>query len=119
MAADAQKFLGARYVFGGSSPAGFDCSGFVHYIVLQALGISLGRDTYAQAAAGVPVSANQLQPGDLVFFQNTYRWGISHVGIYIGGGMMVSAANERTGVGVQPVWDGYWGPRFHSARRIA
>jgi cell wall-associated NlpC family hydrolase len=114
----ARQYTGARYRFGGSTPAGFDCSGFVRFVVLQATGILLGRDVVAQASAGVPVEPANLRPGDLVFEQNTYLRGLAHVGIYIGDGKMISAENERTGVRIASIWDSYWGPRFHSARRV-
>jgi cell wall-associated NlpC family hydrolase len=113
-----RKYVGSRYVWGGTGPAGFDCSGLVRYVVAEAVGIQLGRDVFAQATAGEPIAPGDLQPGDLVFHQNTYRWGLSHVGIYIGNGQMVSAQSESTGVRVVNIWDGYWGPRFHSARRL-
>lgn len=119
MAALAQRLIGAPYVFGGSTPAGFDCSGFVGYVARNAAGVQLGRDVFAQIGAGVAVDAKDLRPGDLVFQKNTYRWGLSHVGIYIGGGKMVSAQSESTGVTVANIWDGYWGPRYAGARRIA
>jgi cell wall-associated NlpC family hydrolase len=119
IAALAQRYVGAPYRWGGSSPAGFDCSGLVRYVVRQAAGVELGRATGAQAVAGAPVAPSDLRPGDLVFQKNTYRAGLSHVGIYIGEGRMVSAEGERVGVRVAAIWDGYWGPRFYSARRIA
>jgi len=114
----ARRYLAYPYAWGGSSPGGFDCSGFTMYVANQALGHRLGRDTGAQIGAGRAVDARELQPGDLVFFVNTYQPGLSHVGIYIGGGQMIGAASERTGVAIANVWDGYWGPRFYAARRL-
>lgn len=119
MAAMAQRLIGAPYVYGGSTPAGFDCSGFVGYVARNAAGVQLGRDVFAQIGVGVAVDAKDLRPGDLVFQKNTYRWGLSHVGIYIGGGKMVSAQSESTGVMVANIWDSYWGPRYAGARRLA
>jgi cell wall-associated NlpC family hydrolase len=81
----AMKYLGIPYAWGGASPAGFDCSGLVMYVYAQ-LGILLPHYAAAQYGFGSPVSRDQLQPGDLVFFD-----GLSHVGIYIGGGQLVHA----------------------------
>lgn len=114
----AMQYAGVPYVFGGTTPAGFDCSGFVQFVARKALGIHLGRDVAAQYGAGDAIGSNDLQPGDLVFFKNTYRWGLSHVGIYIGNGRMINAQSESAGVKVQYIWDSYWGPRYAGARRI-
>ncbi|HET8632132.1 MAG TPA: SH3 domain-containing C40 family peptidase [Thermomicrobiales bacterium] len=114
----AMKYVGYPYVWGGTSPGGFDCSGFTYYVIKQVLGTNIGTSTGVQIGVGTPVSAKNLQPGDLVFFQNTYQAGLSHVGIYIGGGQMVHAGSERTGVTISNIWDSYWGPRYYAARRI-
>ena len=85
----AYQFLGTPYVWAGTSPSGFDCSGFTQYVFRNAAGVSLPRTTYDQINVGVAVSYNDLQPGDLVFFGqvgNTH-----HVGIYVGGGMYIHA----------------------------
>jgi cell wall-associated NlpC family hydrolase len=74
---------------------------------------------FAQARAGVPVVPADLRPGDLVFHQNTYQAGLSHAGIYIGGGRFIHAANASTGVIISDLWDGYWGSRFYTARRVS
>ena len=113
----AMRYLGYPYVWAGASPSGFDCSGFTMYVFDRAIGLGIGHALGGQVAAGVPVSADNLQPGDLVFFENTYEPGLSHVGIYIGGGQMVHAGSERTGVVISNIWDGYWGPKFYAARR--
>jgi len=86
----AQQFLGVPYVWGGSSPSGFDCSGFVQYVFARC-GIDLPRTADVQATAGIPVSKAELQPGDLVFFAGDYV-NISHVGIYVGNGKMIHAS---------------------------
>jgi len=89
----AQQFLGVPYVWGGSSPNGFDCSGFVQYVYAQQ-GISLPRTADIQATAGYPVDKEDLQPGDLVFFAGDYV-NISHVGIYVGDGKMIHASSSN------------------------
>jgi cell wall-associated NlpC family hydrolase len=114
----AMRYLGYPYVWAGSSPSGFDCSGFTMYVMNLALGVNIGHLVDGQFGAGVAVSAKALEPGDLVFFQNTYKAGLSHVGLYIGGGQMVHAGSERTGVVVSNIWDSYWGPKYYGARRI-
>ncbi len=83
---EAAKYLGTRYVYGGSSPSGFDCSGLVQY-ACRKQGISVGRSSRDQFRNGVSVSRDNLQPGDLVFFGSGGR--VSHVGIYAGGGQMI------------------------------
>ena len=118
IAATAMKYLGAPYVWGGTSPSGFDCSGFVYFVVNQVTGGGFPRDMSGQASMGTQVDPSDLQPGDLVFQQNTYQWGLSHAGIYIGNGQFISAENESTGVAIANLWDSYWGPRFYTARRL-
>ena len=118
IANEAMKYLGYPYVWAGTTPSGFDCSGFVYYIVNKVLGGGFPRDMGSQVASGTYVDANYLQPGDLVFQQNTYQWGLSHAGIYIGNGQFISAANESVGVTISNLWDSYWGSRYYTARRI-
>ncbi|UWG95349.1 NlpC/P60 family protein [Dehalobacter sp. DCM] len=94
----ALSYVGSPYVFGGSSPKGFDCSGFVMY-VYKAAGVNLPHSSFAQFASGTSVAKSDLQPGDLVFF-STYSSGASHVGIYVGSGKFVHAYNYSYGVTV-------------------
>lgn len=106
--------VGVGYKWGGKTPAGFDCSGFVYY-AMQKAGKSVG---YASAAGyyGMGTAVSTPQVGDLVFFQNTYKAGISHVGIYIGNGQMVSAASG--GVQVDNVHGAYWKDHFVGYKRF-
>jgi peptidoglycan DL-endopeptidase CwlO len=112
----AMQYRGAPYRFGGASPRGFDCSGFVYYVLNKA-GISIGRTIPYQINAGPRVSRSNLQPGDLVFFANTYKSGLSHAGIYIGGGKFINAANESVGVVVSDLGSSYWSSHYSMAVR--
>jgi len=115
---EAMKYIGTPYVWGGTSPRGFDCSGFMLYSVRQATGKQLPRSTYDQVGAGVYVAKENLQPGDLVFFANTYGVGVTHAGIYLTGGRFIHAENEGTGVVISSINDGYYRTKYYSARRI-
>jgi peptidoglycan DL-endopeptidase CwlO len=109
----ARRFLGVRYVYGGSSPrSGFDCSGFVRYVYAH-FGVSLPHSSYAQWNMGVSVPRDQLQPGDLVFFD-----GLGHVGLYIGGGLFVHAPHTGTVVQVSSLDGGWYAASYVGARRI-
>lgn len=111
-------FRGTRYVMGGTSRSGFDCSGFVRYILGAASGVALPRTATEQYYHGSKISNCQLQPGDLVFFKNTYKHGISHVGIYVGGGKFVHAANSHKGVRMDHLSDSYYQSHYAGARRV-
>ena len=110
----AQKYKGCSYVYGGSSPSGFDCSGFTLY-VYQLHGVSLNRTAAGQYSNGVAVNKSDLQPGDLVMFGKS---GINHVGIYIGGGQMIHAANASRGVTTDTINSGYYYDNYVGARRV-
>jgi cell wall-associated NlpC family hydrolase len=112
----AQQYVGSAYRWGGASPAGFDCTGFVLWVYGQ-FGVALPHNEAGQLASGSRVSSDDLQPGDVLVFANTYRRGLSHVGIYIGEGQFVHAVDERHGVQVSSLWDSYWSPRFVGASR--
>ncbi|WP_424475407.1 NlpC/P60 family protein [Oceanobacillus kimchii] len=100
--------LGTPYVWGGKSPSGFDCSGFVSWAFAQG-GISIPSSTSALASTGSKVSASNMQPGDIVFF-DTYKTN-GHVGIYLGGGQFIGAQNS-TGLAVADMTSGYWADKF-------
>ena len=109
----AKKYLGTRYVYGGTTPSGFDCSGFTQYVFKQH-GVSLSRTAAAQAGNGVSVDKSNLQPGDLVFFYSP----ISHVGIYVGGGSFIHASSTGTGVTTSSLNSGYYTNKYVGARRV-
>jgi cell wall-associated NlpC family hydrolase len=116
----ARRYLGVPYVFGGSNPAtGLDCSGLVQ-LVFRQVGIALPRTAQLQYEATLRVAQDQLQPGDLVFFARTYTdphdW-ITHVGIYIGGGLQINAPTTGQVVSIQPVFSGFWGAHFAGGGR--
>lgn len=111
----AYSMLGVPYMFGGMSPGGFDCSGFVCYVFRQA-GISLPRMADTQYDAVTHVNTSGLRSGDLVFFQ-TYAPGASHVGIYVGDGKFIHASSSK-GITVSEVFTGYWGARYLGAGRV-
>jgi len=113
-----ERWLGVPYVFGGCSATGVDCSCLVQ-LVFGSLGINVPRTAAEQYAATARVSREALRPGDLVFFANTYMPGISHVGVYIGGGQQINAPTEGQRVSVQPVFDGYWGAHFVAGGRVS
>ena len=107
----AMRYLGTPYVWGGASPSGFDCSGFVMYVYAQ-MGVSLPHSSYAQYGAGVAVSQDQLEAGDLVFFD-----GLGHVGIYIGGGQFIHSPHTGDFVKVSSL-TGWYAATYVGARRI-
>lgn len=109
----AMKFVGYPYVYGGSSPSGFDCSGFTSY-VYKHFGVSLSRTAAGQYSNGTAVSRANLQVGDLVMFGSP----INHVGIYAGGGRIVHAANPSRGVTTDTINSGYYNTHYVGARRI-
>ncbi|MCA1647006.1 MAG: LysM peptidoglycan-binding domain-containing protein [Chloroflexi bacterium] len=115
--ANAMKYIGYRYVFGGTSPAGFDCSGFVYYIHNHS-GAPVGRGMWQQYNGGSHIPVGALQPGDTVFFANTYMPGLSHNGIYIGNGQFIHASDERTGVTISSMNTSYWQGHYVGATRL-
>ena len=114
----AKQYLGCKYVAGGSSPeGGFDCSGFTSY-VYKHFGISLSRSSKGQINDGIAVEKSNLQPGDIVVFNNSSNTSIGHVGIYIGGNSFIHAANSKEGVIITSLSSSYYQKRYVGARRV-
>lgn len=114
--ATAKSLVGSRYVYGGSSPSGFDCSGFTSYVYGQN-GVSLNRTASGQLSNGTAVAKSDLQPGDLVMFGSSAA-NVYHVGIYVGNGQMIHAANSNRGVVYDTIESGYYANNYYGARRV-
>ena len=113
----AKQYIGYGYVYGGSGPTSFDCSGFTMY-VYQQFGISLPHNAVTQSNYGQYVSKENLVPGDLVIFNDYSNTSIGHAGIYIGNGRIVHAENSNTGVTTDTIMSGYYDVRFVEGRRL-
>jgi hypothetical protein len=114
----ALSLLDRAYVSGGRGPAtGFDCSGLVSHVYLQAAGVRLQGSAASMAKAARPVNPADLMAGDLVFF-NTLGYSFSHVGIYVGDGRFVHASNPRTGVRTDRLDNRYYAARFEGAKTV-
>ena len=109
---------GVKYKYGGINPnSGFDCSGFVRYVFQQAANLTLPHGANAMSQLGQKVNTNDLQPGDLVFF-NTMKSVYSHVGIYVGNNRFIHAPSAGSSISVADMNDSYWSKRYTGARRV-
>lgn len=115
---NALSLTGIKYKYGGKTPeTGFDCSGFVRYVFSQATNLSLPPTARAIAQIGKTIKKEELQPGDLVFF-NTLKSAFSHVGIYMGDNKFIHAPSTGKVVRVESMKEGYWARRFNGAQRL-
>jgi cell wall-associated NlpC family hydrolase len=116
----AKQYLGAPYIWATSGPNSFDCSGFTNWVVSNVLGVSIGLNQVGQVAYGSAVVSDALQPGDLVFFQNTHPYlaGVSHVGMYIGNGQFIHASTGAGQVTINDLTWGYYADHYYGAVRL-
>lgn len=116
---EAMGMIGIRYKYGGNAPdSGLDCSGLVRYVFKQVWGADLPRTSQEISQLGQKVETNELQPGDLVFY-NTLRRSFSHVGIYLGDNKFIHAPSAGGEVRVESMDVSYWKKRFNGARRLS
>jgi cell wall-associated NlpC family hydrolase len=115
--ATALRYLGVPYVYGGTTPSGWDCSGFVAYVYQTGVGITLPRSAAQQYRVGTTIGAAQVQAGDIVFFSDTFGPGITHDGIALGDGRFIHARSEGYGTVISSLSDPYWGGHFAGAQR--
>ncbi|MFB3303650.1 C40 family peptidase [Pseudomonas sp. AMR01] len=113
------SLIGTRYRFGGTSEAGFDCSGFIGYLFREEAGMNLPRSTREMINVDAPlVARNNLKPGDLLFFSTAGRGRVSHAGIYLGDNQFIHSSSRRSGgVRVDNLGDSYWSKTFIEAKR--
>ena len=114
-----KSLIGTRYRFGGTSEAGFDCSGFIGYLFREEAGMNLPRSTREMINVDAPlVARNNLKPGDLLFFSTSGRGRVSHAGIYLGDNQFIHSSSRRSGgVRVDNLGDSYWSRTFIEAKR--
>lgn len=113
----AKQFLGCPYVYGGSGPSVFDCSGFTMF-VYKHFGVSIGHSAVTQAYVGRYVPRSELQPGDLIIINNESNTSIGHVGMYVGGGNFIHASSGSGQIVISPLSNAYYNARYVTARRI-
>jgi len=113
----AQSLLGAPYRYGGVTPSGFDCSGFIFYVYRQAAGVELPRETQGLIQIGRPIELADLRPADIVYFTIDGRRAL-HTGIYVGNGLFIHAPSSKGQVNIQDLHSDYWKARYQGARRV-
>lgn len=113
----AEKQIGKPYIWGANGPSSFDCSGLTRYIYKEALGKDIPRTSYDQSTFGQKVDKENLQRGDLVFFDTMNKGRVSHVGIYVGDGEFIHASNPRDGVKKSSLSSSYYEKTYRGARR--
>ena len=115
---NAMQLIGVRYRWGGNTPqSGLDCSGFVRYVFNDTFGFLLPRKSSQMSKVGLQIGKEELQPGDLVFF-NTMRHAFSHVGIYVGDNKFIHAPSRGKSIRVDDMTKVYWEKRYNGARRL-
>ncbi|TQV62021.1 MAG: NlpC/P60 family protein [Sulfurovum sp.] len=116
---EAKNHLGGRYVWGGTRPSGFDCSGYVQYLYKKE-GVNLPRTAMAQSQVGKDVTTDELQKGDLLFFKttDTRNIPITHVGIYMGANKFIHAASKKLGIIVSELEGGRYESKLVKAKRV-
>jgi cell wall-associated NlpC family hydrolase len=114
----ALRYKGTRYQYGGTTKHGLDCSGLVARVWADLKMKKIPRVSSALYQSGKPVHLAELRPGDLVFFKNTYKPGISHVGVYAGNNKFIHAAGKRRGVTIAKLSDPYYQLHYAGARRL-
>lgn len=115
----AKSQLGVPYRYGGVDSSGFDCSGFVYFVHKEALNKTIPRTSRDQSKYGYKINKNELQKGDLVFFDTSSKGHVNHSGIYIGNGKFIhSSSGKRRGVVISPLNSGFYQKNYKWARRI-
>lgn len=115
---NAMGFIGVAYRFGGTTPSGFDCSGFMQYVFRKAFAVNLPRTAAQQASVGSHVSRSNLQAGDMVFFRTAGPRRISHVGMYVGNDRFIHAPRTGKRIEITSLSNKYWSAKYATARRV-
>jgi cell wall-associated NlpC family hydrolase len=113
----AQSLLGTPYQYGGITPKGFDCSGFIFYVYREAAGVELPRETQGLTQIGRPIDVTDLRPSDIIYFKID-KSVLLHAGIYLGDGQFIHAPSSNGQVNIQSLATDYWKDRYQGARRV-